>query len=822
VAQRYGRDRVAQILTFTKYKLRSAVNGICKALEKKDKSGKVVAYGYKVADEIGAVLEIAGDQGKMPDQSDCTYQKMMEIAERPEKYEEYGSELPKFIEASKEFRRLMLKYPELNERLAKIEGCIQTSGIHAGGVIISRRPLALDCPTIMPREDSKAVLPITMWDYPDCEEVGLLKMDLLRTSTLRIISLTLELIRSSTGEEVDLYEIGRDDPETFKFIAEGNTHGLFQINGGGITKYTMQVKPKTQDEIIDILALYRPGPLDAVLENGNTIAQQYVINGSRKPQEYMKEVRPEIREFLRKSRGQMIYQEQVMSIVQRVAGYNLGHADSFRRVIGKKKIADVKKLYDEFMYGHKYVVKKWEKLLAEYDSLPKFKDKDGNEVIRVKSKYDGNDIELTKPEIQAELEATKKAMAAHVIPGALKMGYDKKFARNLFKQMVKFAGYAFNKPHSGCYADETFQTAYLKCHYPVQFMTALLSVRGDKADKTLDNLKEAKRLGIKILPPDVNRSFSEFAPEKDGIRYGLLSIAGIGQATVNQIVNEREKNGPYQSFDDFVQRHTFKGSQVKRNHYQTLISAGCFDRFEKNRYKLLNYYNFTIRKDKVWTGTPETLEKDKAKATHSVKWNEKEFNDKKALEMERELIGVYVSGSPYEDLPFTPLQDMKLSRRRDKVFYDIGGRIISAKIIKTKKGKPMAFLTLETQLEPIEVTVFPDVYDEYAQHLYKDNIVVVRGYKEETYYKGERQEKFIASKILVQKTKKLKRELGINDEPKPQTQEEPELPVVEQMKPKKRKDPMAELMEDKLKGKKKRKDDLSKYFEDDDEEEEAL
>lgn len=349
-------------------------------------------------------------------------------------------------------------------------------------------------------------------------------------------------------------------------------------------------------------------------------------------------------------------------------------------------------------------------------------------------------------------------------------------------------------------------------------MTALLTVRGDKADKTLDNLKEAKRLGIKILPPDINKSFSEFSPEKNGIRYGLLSIAGIGQATVNQIVSEREQNGPYKSFDDFVERHTFKGSQVKRNHYKTLISAGCFDRFEKNRYKLLNYYNFNIRKDKVWTGAPEDLEKDKAKANHSIQWDESSFNEKKALEMERELIGVYVSGSPYDDLPFTPLQDMKLSTRRNKEFYDIGGRIISVKVIKTKKGKPMAFLTLETQLEPIEVTVFPDVFDEYSHHLYKDNIIVVRGYKTESYYGNDKQEKFIAEKFLVKQAKKLKKELGMDDTPPQLPEEEPQAQVVEMPKPKKRKDPLAELMEDKPK-KKKRKDDLSEYFEDDEEEE---
>lgn len=271
----------------------------------------------------------------MPDQSDCTYKKMMEIAIKPDDYAEYGTELPAFIEASKQFRALMSKYPELHERLQRIEGCIQTSGIHAGGVIISKRPLWMDCPTILPRDASKAILPITMWDFPDCEEIGLLKMDLLRTATLRVISQAVAMIDEIEGKKIDMYEIGREDPETFALISRGETHGLFQITGGGITKYTMQVKPKKQNDIIDILAIYRPGPLEAKLENGKTIAEQYVINGTRKQREYLADVHETLRESFGMSRGQMIYQEQVMEAVQIVAGYNLGHADSFRRVIGK-------------------------------------------------------------------------------------------------------------------------------------------------------------------------------------------------------------------------------------------------------------------------------------------------------------------------------------------------------------------------------------------------------------------------------------------------------------------------------------------------------
>lgn len=808
VAQRYGRDRTAQILTFTKLKLRSSIDKICRALEVRDPNNpkKVTAYGYAVADEVKKVLEVTGDQGKLPNQDDASYSIMMDICVNPHKYEEFDSALPKFVDASRAFRQLMQKYPELDANLKKIEGCIETSGIHAGGIIISKRPLSIDCPTIMPTDKSKATLPITMWDYPDCEEVGLLKMDLLRTSTLRIISKTLDLIRETKGEVIDIYDIGRDDPKVFELISRGETHGLFQINGGGITAYTKQVKPTTQAEIIDILALYRPGPLDAVLENGNTIAQQYVINGSRKKKEYMKEVHKALRPTLGDTRGQMTYQEQVMKLVQDVAGYNLGHADSFRRVIGKKKIKDVKKLYDEFMYGHKYVIEKYEKLEADYPTMKKSQDKDGNEIIKIKSNFDGLDLELTMADIKEMLANTKKAMASHEIIGAIANGFSEKFAHQLFAQMAKFAGYAFNKPHSGCYADETYQTAWLKCYYPDEFMTANLTVRAEGAnakDKTLDNLKEAKRMGIQILPPSINTSVAGFYPETDGIRFGLQSIAGVGEGVISPIMEIRQNGGPFKSFDDFLTRTTFKGSKVNRSVYRTLIKAGCFDEFEQNRYKLLNYYNLSVRKDKVYRGSEFELEKETTaiKGNHSVMYDEASFSDKKALEMERELIGIYVSGSPYDGLPFTSMSEMDLSTRRNKVEYEVGGRILKVKPIKTKAGKKMAFLTLETQLEPFDVTIFPETYDDVEQHLYADNIVVVKGYKEKDYRDPDK-ETFICSKILVKKAKKLKKEMGVKDNA-PATIQPDDMPVLTQSeKPAPKADPVADLFGDRKKKKK--------------------
>lgn len=357
-------------------------------------------------------------------------------------------------------------------------------------------------------------------------------------------------------------------------------------------------------------------------------------------------------------------------------------------------------------------------------------------------------------------------------------------------------------------------------------MTALLSVRGEDKDKTLENLKEAKKMGIKIQPPHINESVREFTPETDGVRFGLLSIAGVGPKAVDYILLEREertekvkrsddkivevkKGGPFKSFDDFHDRIVKgfkktpeqKTNPINRSVIRTLIQAGCFDEFEPNRYKLLNYYNLHLRRDKEWIGSEAELEKNSAKSNHSFRYDEKAFNDKLMLEMEHNLIGIYVSGSPYEGLPFTSLQDMELSRgRRDKTEYDLGGRIIKSRVIKTKKGDPMAFVEIETQLEPIEFTVFPDTYDEYSQHLYKDNIIVVRGYKEKSFYRGEEKEQFIATKVLVKEAKKLKKQMGISDRPMIQEEEEEksdDLLIMSQSdKIEKKSDPVADLFDD--------------------------
>ena len=695
----------------------------------------------------------------------------------------------------------------------------------------------MDCPTIMPSEKSKAVLPITMYDYPDCEAIGLLKMDLLRTTTLKIISRAIDGIKEKTGVDLDIYDIGRSDEKVFEYISSGQTYGLFQITGGGITGYTKQVAPKRQSELIDILALYRPGPLDAVLETGKTIAEQYVINGNgKKLDKYLDNLPEPMAIELEDSRGMMAYQENVMTIVREVAGYSRGQADGFRKVISKKKIPDIKKQYDIFVYGHEYALEHAKKALNAWTTSDKIQDDKGTDGIMFYDHHADRDLFTTLKDIEGKIKDIEKDMKTNVIQGATNMGYSVKFADNLFRQIEAFGGYAFNKSHSACYADETYQTAWLKLYHPTEFMAALLTVRGDSKEKVLDNLKEAKRMGIKILPPQINLSDNGFHPETDGIRFGLQSIDGVGEKAVDFLVEERKLNGDFTSFDDFIKRivtdfkktEKYKTNPINRSVIKQLIKAGCFDIFEPNRYALLNYYNFTVRGDKVWNGKPDDLEKDSAKKNHSVFYDTSQFNEKRMLQMEFELIGIYVTKSPYEDLPYVALADMDAVRGWEKTpTYDVGGRITKIKPIKIKNGKSagrsMAHIFIETQFDTYRITAFADEYDDYGQHFYIDNILVFRVYKKTGTYNGAPTEDLILSKVLVKQGNKLKKEMGIKEQESipTTTPKEDELPAfkVDTEMPV-RPDPVADLFDDspmaKRKRRKQEKGKMKDLFEDDD------
>ncbi len=575
---------------------------------------------------------------------------------------------------------------------------------------------------------------------------------------------------------------------------------------------------------IRVTKSYRPGPLDAVLETGKTIAEQYVINGTGKKLDKYLDTLPEPMAIeLENSRGMMAYQENVMTIVREVAGYSRGQADGFRKVISKKKIPDIKKQYDILVYGHEYALDHAKKARATWDTEEKQVNDKGDEGILFYDHHADRKIFTTLKEIEGKIKDIEYDMKLNEIPGAVNMGYDQKFADNLFRQIEAFGGYAFNKSHSACYADETYQTAWLKLYHPTEFMAALLTVRGDSKEKVLDNLKEAKRMGIKILPPKINLSSNGFHPETQGIRFGLQSIDGVGEKAVNYLLDERDKNGDYTGFDNFIERivtkfkksETYKSNPINRSVIRQLIKAGCFDEFVPNRYELLNHYNFTVRGDSVWKGKPEELDKDSRKSNHSIYYDVSEFNEKRMLQMEFELIGIYVTKSPYEGLPYVALADMEPVTGWNKTpTYDVGGRITKIKPIKIKNGKnvgkTMAHIFIETQFDSYRITAFVDEYEEFSQHFYVDNILVFRVYKKMGTYNGAETEDLTLVKVLVKEGKKLKKEMGIKenvsiatvsnqpdiDAPKPVKEAEP-MPV--------RPDPVADMFDDSPKARRNRR-----------------
>jgi len=446
------------------------------------------------------------------------------------------------------------------------------------------------------------------------------------------------------------------------------------------------------------------------------MAERYIMNGSISADVYMKDTHELLKPILQRSRGVMIYQEQIMSVVQVIAGYTLGDSDNLRRLIGKKKLADVVPARWQFLYGKNAYTKINEAIDLQKDEKEKAFLKD------------------------CALKISKSPVNA---PGAIEMGHSLEFANGLFDAMEKFAGYSFNASHSAAYAYLSFLTTWLKVYYPVEFLSAQLTSEADDQDKTIANLKEAKRLSIPILPPDINKSDLQYTIERIiesddsgvehsrlAIRIGLLSIKGVGPAVIEEISLVRSKL-PFTDFDDFIQR--VNARVINKTSVQILILSGVFDSFEENRYRLLNHYFFTIRKGKLYQGTiEEYLEakasKDKTKrpkAEEYPKYSASEYNDKVRFDCEKNYIGMFVSGHPLDGLPYRKWETV-LAEEPIK----IGGRVKSIKQITTKKGKPMAFITLETSAEDINCTLFTDVYMEYHEHLFKNNVIIVKGRKD--------------------------------------------------------------------------------------------
>ena len=603
--------------------------------------------------------------------------------------------------ALEENRELREKY-ETDEQVKKIldiamalEGMPRQASTHACGVVITKDPVDTYVPLYV--RDGQIN---TQYIMTTLEELGLLKMDFLGLRNLTVIQNTIEMVKKEYGIDIK-FDQEMNDPKVYKLWQDGNTAGIFQFESQGITNFMKELKPDCLEDLIAGVSLYRPGPMDQI--------PRY-IRGKRNPghNEY---THPKLEPILNVTYGCMVYQEQVMQIVRDLAGYSLGRADLVRRAMGKKKLDVMAKEREIFIHGQV--------------------DENGNVVV----------------------------------PGCVRNGIDEQSANKIFDEMAEFAKYAFNKSHAACYAVVAYRTAYLKAYYPAEFIASTLNSYLGNLDKVPQYIDECKRLGIQILKPDINKSFEKFTVESGKIRFGLGSIKNVGTVPVESIVKEREENGKYRSFTDFCER--IADTQVNKKCIESLIKAGVFEEFEETRATLLASFEDIIDtiqsgKKKEFSGQvtmfdlgskEEQKEKEKQKYQFNIK---EEFPERELLSMEKEMLGIYISGHPLEKYrniisAKTNITSMDLKeitkqnvtdngideeeqiQKSEKPKFNDGQNVEYAGIITkikkkfTKNNKLMAFITIEDLYGTAEVLAFENTVISAEKVLIEENVVLVSG-----------------------------------------------------------------------------------------------
>jgi len=547
VFNKYGKDRVAQIITFGTMAARAAIRDVGRALD----------MSYAEVDVVAKMI---------PTQLGMTIDKALSIS----------SELRESYQNDGRVKRLI-------DIARAVEGLPRHASTHAAGIVISENPLTDYVP--LQRNDDVITTQFTMGTL---EELGLLKMDFLGLRTLTVIRDTLDMIRLNRKIDINLDDLDFDDKAVYGMIGEGDTDGVFQLESAGMKQFMKELKPSCLEDIIAGISLYRPGPMEQI--------PRYLA-GKRDP-EHIKYTHPSLRNILEVTYGCMVYQEQVMQIVRDIAGYSMGRADLVRRAMAKKKADVMEKERKNFVYG--------------------MVDKQGNVLV----------------------------------PGAVRNGIDEASANAIFDEMQEFANYAFNKCHAAAYAVIAYQTAWLKCHYPVEFIAAMMNSFMDNMDKIAYYIQSAKRMGIKILPPDINESMARFSVHGDTVRFGLAAVKNVGIDAINSIIQAREKQGKFLSFTDLCYKVDMKA--VNKKMLESLIKCGAFDSLGIRRSALLSSYEAII--DEVLRSKKENISGqvslfDECISNEAVNIvdelpNVEEFPLNTILSLEKETLGIYVSGHP--------------------------------------------------------------------------------------------------------------------------------------------------------------------------------
>ncbi len=591
------------------------------------------------------------------------------------------------MEQNRELKEIYDTNPEITKLLdvaMALEGMPRQASTHACGIVITKEPVDTYVPLYV-REGTIS----TQYIMTTLEELGLLKMDFLGLRTLTVIKDTIDLVKKDKNIDVE-FDKDMNDPYVYKLWQEGNSVGIFQFESQGMTNFMKELKPDGLEDIIAGVSLYRPGPMDQI--------PRYIAN--KKDPEHAVYTHEALKPILNVTYGCMVYQEQVMQIVRDLAGYSLGRADLVRRAMGKKKLDVMAKEREIFINGQV--------------------DEDGNIIV----------------------------------PGCVRNGIDAKSADKIFDEMAEFAKYAFNKSHAAAYAVVSYRTAYLKAYYPAEFMAATLNSFLGNLDKIPYYIDECKRLNIDILKPNINKSFTKFTVDNGKIRFGLGSIKNVGTAVVDSIVAEREKNGEYKTFADFCER--IQNESVNKKCIESLIKAGAFDDFPQTRNTLFASFENIV--DAINDSSKKTLEgqvsmfdlgneEQKKEETEKMKYRFtelEEFSEKEMLSMEKEMLGLYISGHPLEQYrnmidkntnisTFKIREALEELQETGKNIYHDGQNVKYAGIINsikkkfTKNNKIMAFITIEDLYGTLEVLCFENAYQASINSLLVDNIVMVEG-----------------------------------------------------------------------------------------------
>ena len=665
VTRKYGKDCVAQIVTFGTLAARGVIRDV----------GRVMDLPYAYVDSIAKMI---------PQELGITIDKALQM----------NPELRKLYESDETVTHLI-------DMAKRLEGLPRHCSMHAAGVVICQKPVEEYVPLARAADGTIT----TQFIMTTLEELGLLKMDFLGLRTLTVIQNAVQLARKKQPD-LQIDKIDYNDKAVLDYIGTGKTEGIFQLESGGMKNFMKELQPHSLEDVIAGISLYRPGPMDFI--------PQY-IRGKNDRSSITYDC-PQLEPILAPTYGCIVYQEQVMQIVRDLAGYTLGRSDLLRRAMSKKKAAVMEKERKTFVYGD---------------------------------------------------EETG-------VPGCIKNGIDEQTANKIYDEMIDFAKYAFNKSHAAAYAVVSYQTAWLKYYYPVEYMAALMTSVIDNPTKVAEYIYVCRQMGIKILPPDINKGEADFSVDGGDIRYGLAAIKSIGRPVIRAIVNDRKELGEFRNLEDFITRISSRELMNKRL-VENLIKAGALDVLGGTRKQFMSIYiqivdHMQQEKKNSMVGQMSLFDmvSEEQKEEFQIRMPDVgEYTKENLLGFEKEVLGVYVSGHPLESYEeewrkvisattadFQVDPEVGYTKVRDGAREIIGGIIAEKTVKHTKTNQMMAFLTVEDLFGTVEVVVFPRDYEKYRQYLEEDNKIFVKGRVSE---EDDKASKLICEKILPfgQKKKEL-------------------------------------------------------------------